>query len=122
MCVEHSDKQVKRSLGWRDYQIRNNLVIRRYRQWVGCTFALCWWACGGLEESVGAPPEVMVPPSTTKSPAANHEESAGRGKRTAKSSLPMLWPQVLRKVGGDWNLTDAVAILGAISGMPRRRS
>jgi hypothetical protein len=46
MWVEQSYKQVKRALGWSDYQVRSDLAIRRHWQLVLLAFSFCWWACG----------------------------------------------------------------------------
>jgi SRSO17 transposase len=42
--VEQSYKQVKGTLGWADYQVRDDRGIRRHWQLVCCAFSFCWWA------------------------------------------------------------------------------
>lgn len=42
--VEQSYKQVKGTLGWAEYQVRDDRGIRRHWQLVCCAFSFCWWA------------------------------------------------------------------------------
>jgi len=42
--VEQSYKQVKGTLGWAEYQVRDDVAIRRHWQLVCCAFSFCWWA------------------------------------------------------------------------------
>ena len=42
--VEQSYKQVKGTLGWAEYQARDEVAIRRHWQLVCCAFSFCWWA------------------------------------------------------------------------------
>jgi DDE superfamily endonuclease len=42
--VEQAYKQVKRSLGWSQYQVRRDVAMRRHWALVQCAFAFCWWA------------------------------------------------------------------------------
>lgn len=41
--VEQSYKQVKQTLGWSQYQVRNDRAIRRHWILVYCAFTFCWW-------------------------------------------------------------------------------
>jgi hypothetical protein len=40
--VEQSYKQAKNDLGWADFQVRTDTVIRRHWVLVGCAFSFCW--------------------------------------------------------------------------------
>lgn len=40
--VEQGYKQVKRELGWGDFQVRTDRAIRRHWALVGCAFSFCW--------------------------------------------------------------------------------
>ena len=42
--VEQGYKQLKRELGWADFQVRADRAIRRHWALVGCAFAFCWRA------------------------------------------------------------------------------
>jgi hypothetical protein len=42
--VEQSYKQAKHQLGWADFQVRQDVAIRRHWELVCCAFAFCWWA------------------------------------------------------------------------------
>src|SRR5215216_4791123 len=78
MWVEQSYKQVKHVLGWSDYQVRSDIAIRRHWQLVCCAFTFCWWANGRSPASLEELAETENDPSA---------ESAGRGKKAAKSIL-----------------------------------
>ena len=43
MWIEQSYKQVKHTLGWSEYQVRNDQAIRRHWQLVCCAFSFCWY-------------------------------------------------------------------------------
>lgn len=55
--VEQSYKQVKGTLGWAEYQARDEVAIRRHWQLVYCAFSFCWWALG-QEETLPVEPLV----------------------------------------------------------------
>src|SRR5215208_2937117 len=78
MWVEQSYKHVKHVLGWSDYQVRSDIAIRRHWQLVCCAFSFCWWANGRSPASLEELAETENDPSA---------ESAGRGKKAAKSIL-----------------------------------
>src|SRR5215213_6294694 len=78
MWVEQSYKHVKHVLGWSDYQVRSDIAIRRHWQLVCCAFSFCWWANGRSPASLEELAETENEPSA---------ESAGRGKKAAKSIL-----------------------------------
>src|SRR5215212_2005568 len=78
MWVEQSYKQVKHVLGWSDYQVRSDIAIRRHWELVCCAFSFCWWANGRSPASLEELAETENEPSA---------ESAGRGKKAAKSIL-----------------------------------
>jgi hypothetical protein len=77
MWVEQSYKQVKHVLGWSDYQVRNDLAIRRHWQLVWCAFSFCWWAYGRLPTDDSTKTEENGSPT----------RSAGRGKKEAQGVL-----------------------------------
>jgi hypothetical protein len=66
MWVEQSYKQVKRALGWSQYQVRSDRAMRRHWQLVCCAFSFCWYHASHLEASTmqeaKAPSEPEVPP------------------------------------------------------------
>ena len=41
--VEQSYKQMKDELGWADFRVRKDHVIRRHWELVCCAFVFCWW-------------------------------------------------------------------------------
>ena len=41
--VEQGYKQVKMTLGWAEYQVRNSRAIQRHWILVYCAFTFCWW-------------------------------------------------------------------------------
>jgi len=92
MWVEQSYKQVKHVLGWSDYQVRSDIAIRRHWELVCCAFSFCWWANGRSPASLEELAETENDPSA---------QSAGRGKKAAKSIL-----------AGD--LEDGKGVVGAL--------
>jgi hypothetical protein len=83
--VEQSYKQIRHSLGWADYQVRSDLVIRRHWQLVCCAFSFCWWACdqeqGWELDQLGQPaPDELVHPA----------EAQGEKKKQPRSTAPLL--------------------------------
>jgi SRSO17 transposase len=89
--VEQSYKQAKQELGWADFQVRQDLAIRRHWELVCCAFAFCWWARFRCPEAVEPAPE-EPPPAVAPKPcgtgteaqsvvfaAAAGEKSRGRG-------------------------------------------
>lgn len=90
MWVEQSYKQVKHALGWSDYQVRNDLAIRRHWQLVCLAFSFCWWAYGRLPIEEMTEPENDLP-----------TESVGGGKKEAQGIL----------AGG---LEDGEGVVGAV--------
>jgi hypothetical protein len=80
--VEQSDKQVKQSLGWAQYQVRSDRAIRRHWQLVCCAFAFCWWAAGERQSE-----ECDVSAPDAAAPAT--EQDTGRGENGAgKTTMP----------------------------------
>ena len=72
--VEQSYKQVKYALGWREYQVRSDLAIRRHWALVCCAFSFCWLygdATPGEEAPLAAvaaeSQDAVSPPPTTTS-------------------------------------------------------
>jgi SRSO17 transposase len=95
MWVEQSYKQVKRELGWADWQVRSDRAIRRHWQLVCCAFSFCWWAWG---RAPAAPSPVAE--STAAQPAgvdASQPATAGRGENVARRGAPRRPPE--RAVG-----------------------
>ena len=41
--VEQGYEQIKDELGWADFMVRSDRVIRRHWTLVCCAFAFCWW-------------------------------------------------------------------------------
>ena len=71
LWVEQGDKQVKRELGWADFQVRADRAVRRHRTLVCCAFSFCWRAW------FAAPP-----------PAAARERTRATSRRSRR--LPVL--------------------------------
>jgi hypothetical protein len=92
MWVEQSYKQVKRALGWSQYQVRSDKAIRRHWQLVWCAFSFCWYhashPCASLTQEAKAPAEseaalhISVPAD-----AAGTGEKNQRGKRNAAAGV-----------------------------------
>jgi SRSO17 transposase len=83
--VEQGYKQLKRELGWADFQVRSDRAIRRHWQLVCCAFSFCWRAWFAEQ---AAPP---LPPDAQPAPAGARGEEAGRHGRQARH----------RRVAGD---------------------
>ena len=57
--VEQGYEQIKDELGWADFMVRSDRVIRRHWTLVCCAFAFCWWneAMQSRASESAAPPE-----------------------------------------------------------------
>jgi SRSO17 transposase len=74
--VEQQYKQIKRSLGWSQYQVRSDRAMRRHWALVQCAFAFCWWA------ETRAP--LPAQPEPTRTTATSTQDRAGeRGGKGA---------------------------------------
>jgi hypothetical protein len=67
--VEQGYKQVKRELGWADFQVRSDTAIRRHYTLVCCAFSFCWQAW------------ITDPPPTVATPTSPGESRPGRRER-----------------------------------------
>ena len=84
MWVEESYKQVKRALGWAEYQVRSDVAIRRHWTLVWCAFSFCWWHLGqGAWEGPPGWQEHMEAPLRE---AGQPEEGAERGKTSGQQA------------------------------------
>jgi fermentation-respiration switch protein FrsA (DUF1100 family) len=71
--VEQGYKQVKDELGWADFQVRSDRVIRRHWTLVCCAFSFCWHA--GHAQAAPAAGPAALPAATGATPA----QAAARG-------------------------------------------
>ena len=63
--VEQSYKQVKTTLGWAQYQVRNSRAIQRHWILIYCAFTFCWWQAAqppSSESWVGDPALALASP------------------------------------------------------------
>jgi hypothetical protein len=76
--VEQSYKQVKRELGWADFQVRSDRAIRRHWQLVCCAFSFCWWALGrqGGEGAMLASDPLQTAPAQTSGEVSPDQHTA----------------------------------------------
>jgi hypothetical protein len=79
--VEQAYKQVKRSLGWSQYQVRSDVAMRRHWALVQCAFACCWWA-------ETRTPEATAPREHGEAEAAAAAEERG-GKGNPRDRSPV---------------------------------
>jgi len=102
MWVEQSYKQVKRALGWSDYQVRSDSAIRRHWQLACCAFTFCWWAYGRLP--------------TDDDPTERPEDDlpAGPAGRGGKETLGALAGSLEGSKGVAGAVGDAVALLEGV--------
>jgi len=116
--VEQSYKQVKGTLGWADYQMRNAVGIRRHWQWVCCAFSFCWWALDQVDtqpiESVLdtdlAP--VQVEAVRAFQPAAANVDQKEKKARAMATSAPLA-PGATQGPGLVGTLSEATTILAS---------
>jgi hypothetical protein len=80
MWVEQSYKQVKRALGFSDFQVRSDSAIRHHWQLIFCAFSLCWWTYARVHE-------VAVDALAGTQPVP---EEAGEKKERPKRSVVVL--------------------------------
>jgi SRSO17 transposase len=94
MWVEQSYKQVKRALGWADYQVRGDQAIQRHWSLVCCAFTICWWyashtaACSEFSKVSHDGFESVEMPSE----ASSEKKTVGRQRPSIS------WPVALRQV------------------------
>ncbi len=124
--VEQSDKQVKQSLGWAQYQVRSDRAIRRHWQLVCCALSFCWWVAGEEAMAVqqGEPGQEAreretVPPATE--PVAGWGQNAGAAG--SEPSAPIVAGGVAACAGmvGAMDLADAL-VAGVVRHAPAARS
>ena len=89
--VEQQYQQVKTSLGWRQYQVRSDVAMRRHWALVQCAFAFCWWA-----ETHAPPPEEPLPDDA---PTAAGTPPGGRGGKDGAPGSDLA-PAVALLAGG----------------------
>jgi hypothetical protein len=77
--VEQGYKQVKRELGWADFQVRSDRAIRRHWQLVCCAFSFCWQAWF-------AEPPAPPPPDAQPAAAGVRGESTHQQREHARRS------------------------------------
>ena len=85
-------KQVKDTLGWAEYQVRDDAGIRRHWQLVCCAFSFCWWALDqeGIQpmESVLDTTSAPVQVETVKSPQPPSANAYREEKKTWNLASP----------------------------------
>ena len=90
--VEQSYKQVKDTLGWAEYQVRDDAGIRRHWQLVCCAFSFCWWALDQEDiqpmESVLDTTSAPVQVETVKSPQPPSANAYREEKKTWNLASP----------------------------------
>ena len=94
--VEQSYKQVKGTLGWADYQVRDDRSIRRHWYLICCAFSFCWWTLDP-EDTLPSPPlqdadqtPVQVTPiSSLPSAGAPSDRGGKKGTGNSPSSAPL---------------------------------
>ena len=84
--VEQGYKQVKGELGWADFQVRSDRVIRRHWALVCCAFSFCWQAF--LAEQPPAPESQAAPAAARGAQATGHPGGTGRAAVVAGGAAP----------------------------------
>jgi DDE superfamily endonuclease len=85
--VEQSYKQTRHALGWGQYQVREDVAIRRHWQLVCCAFSFCWQHQSQLlDEHLASQPEGTSQEQAPPPPPAT--ESAGRGENREGAIVP----------------------------------
>lgn len=92
--VEQSYNQIKGTLGWAEYQVRDDVGIRRHWQLVCCAFSFCWWALDQADtlsiepllDTDFAPVQVeaVKPPQSRSANAYQGEKKAWNGAPPAQ--------------------------------------
>jgi SRSO17 transposase len=85
MWVEQGYKQVKRELGWADFQVRSARAIRRHLVLVCCAFSFCWHATRATPDA--QPPDPLPAPPADPPPAAHAHPAARGATGSAPSAL-----------------------------------
>ena len=92
--VEQSYNQIKGTLGWAEYQVRDDVGIRRHWQLVCCAFSFCWWALDQADtlsieplldtDSAPVQVEAVKPPQSRSANAYQGEKKAWNGAPPAQ--------------------------------------
>src|SRR5262245_24150216 len=104
--VEQGYKQVKRELGWGDFQVRADRAIRRHWALVCCAFAFCWraWFTTLDARWPARPPTPrapVIPPAAPAAPAAGGKKTrAAAGPAPARDPAPPPRPPALALLAG----------------------
>jgi len=116
MWVEQSYKQTKHALGWSQYQVRSDIVIRRHWQLACCAFSFCWYhhshATGdavSMVDGAEAPPQ--CPASSTTDEVVGREKNQHRPGRPATRVVAGCAPSGSELAGA---LDHAVALLARV--------
>jgi hypothetical protein len=86
MWVEQSYKQVKRALGFSDFQVRSDSAIRRHWQLIFCAFSFCWWAY--LRRHYEVTPIDVAPIDAAPQTQTVPEEAGGKRREDRKGASP----------------------------------
>jgi hypothetical protein len=93
--VEQSYKQVKRVLGWAQYQVRSDRAMRCHWTLVCCAFTFCWWQAS-CDRAADDDDSLLSDPATQPSAAPTDRPPP---KNALPGSQPGLsWPLALRQV------------------------
>jgi DDE superfamily endonuclease len=100
--VEQSFRQIKRELGFSDFQVRRDHAIRRHWEMVFCAFSFCWWAYTNTQEEHERAFTDPQPPDIKNVP---EDEVAGKKEpdnddAKEEEEIPPSWPVALRRVRG----------------------
>jgi SRSO17 transposase len=119
MWVEQSYKQVKQALGWSQYQVRQDVAIRRHWQLVCCAFSFCWY------HASHPAPEVQALPADEGTPANAAVGETGKKNRRATNAdaAALVADGLTRRAGVAGAMEHAEALLaGLVVGAPSTRS
>jgi len=86
--VEQGYKQVKRELGWADFQVRSDRAIRRHWQLVCCAFSFCWRAWFAEHPAQLATAEPAAPTGAAGGEATGRSCQAARAGLVAGGAAP----------------------------------
>jgi SRSO17 transposase len=124
MWVEQSYKQVKHVLGWSQYQVRQDVAIRRHWQLVCCAFSFCWYHASHAAPDAQALPDVQALPADAGAPTGAASGGTGKKKQrpTEADAAALMADGLTRRAGVVGAVESAEALLaGVVVGAPTSR-
>lgn len=108
--VEQSYKQVKSTLGWAEYQVRNSRAILRHWILVYCAFTFCWWQAAQPTGTAPAFGDLALQPRRDPTPTPRRGEKKPRPSQAGARSHVARRAQASEKLAGASDHAQALLV------------